>query len=299
MCDEKLCDVEDSEGEKLRNCNRELTCNGQPRLLVLPVVVVIVSAYSIIVGDLPKVFVVYFVIHVSLLFVLLVVGTWLYLVNSLQFSGVGHLLEDPHHSNDLLTMLSWLPLVTAGAPCLIWGDPQDICDTSPLLPPGFLFVYVPLLDEPRALSVLCVALLCGCCRSTIHRSLSPQFRCLGIEVSSFFVLLGIAILAATLRVRMLYLNWTRTPLTASLLEDKVVQKRWPKGIDYWLDRPNRQPAAIVRQIISRRQQCREELTAARASAPTCFCTSAPFSKAFQEQDILQLLMQHLQLRRLR
>ncbi|CAE7648166.1 unnamed protein product [Symbiodinium sp. CCMP2592] len=229
-------------------------------LLVMPVIVPVLYGYSMIVGDLPYIWAVLWVIHTCLFFVLAVVGSWLYRSNSLR--SFGYFIEAPCHSNDLLIMLSWLPLVTAGAPCLIWGSFQDICDTSLLLVLGFLFVYMPLLDEPRVLPVLwvCYSGAAGArCADLRLRTSSAS----GVEVSSFAVrvLSGEAAVHAALRARMLYLNRTRTPLTASLLEERAqLQVQRPKGVEYWPDRTDGDAARIVRQVRARRRQRREELT---------------------------------------
>ncbi|CAE7877559.1 unnamed protein product [Symbiodinium microadriaticum] len=225
------------------------------------------------VGDLPHIWAVLWIIHTCLLFVLLVVGSWLYLSNSLQ--SFGYFMEDPRHSNEVFIMLSWLPLVTAGAPCLIWGSSQDLCDTSLLLVLGFLFVYMPLLDEPRVLPFLwvCYSVAAGARCADLRLRTSTAS---GVEISSFGVrvLLLEAASHAALRARMMYLNRTRIPLTASLLEEKaqLLQVKRPIGAEYWPDRSDGDAARIVRQVRARRLRCREELTGAFVWA-ICFSHS--------------------------
>ncbi|CAE7334349.1 unnamed protein product [Symbiodinium necroappetens] len=218
---------------------------------------------SMFVGDLPHIWAVLWIIHTCLIFVLLVVGSWLYLSNSLQ--SFGYFMEDPHHSNEVFILLSWLPLVTAGAPCLIWGSFQDLCDTSLLLVLGFLFVYMPLLDEPRVLPFLwvCYSVAAGARCADLRLRASTAS---GVEISSFGVrvLLLEAVSHAALRARMMYLNRTRMPLTASLLEEKaqLLQVKRPIRAEYWPDRLDGDAARIVRQVRARRLRCREELTGA-------------------------------------
>ena len=253
----------------------------RPRLLVMPVVMPVLYGYSMVVGDLPYIWAVLWVIHTCLFFVLLVVGSWLYRSNSLR--SFGHYIEDPCHSNDLLIMLSWLPLVTAGGPCLLCGSFQDIIDTSLLLVLGFLFVYMPLLDEPRVLPFLwvCYSGAAGArCADLRLRTSSAD-----VEVSSFAVrvLLGEAAAHAAIRARMLYLNRTRTPLTASLLEEEAqLQMRRPKFVEYWPDRLDGDAARIVRQVRARRRQRREELTGA-------FVWAIFFSQSLSPDLLLHIL----------
>eukprot|EP00439_Symbiodinium_sp_Y106_P013672 s1638_g1.t4 len=250
-------------------------------LLVMPVVMPVLYGYSMVVGDLPYIWAVLWVIHTCLFFVLLVVGSWLYRSNSLR--SFGHYIEDPCHSNDLLIMLSWLPLVTAGGPCLLCGSFQDIIDTSLLLVLGFLFVYMPLLDEPRVLPFLwvCYSGAAGArCADLRLRTSSAD-----VEVSSFAVrvLLGEAAAHAAIRARMLYLNRTRTPLTASLLEEEAqLQMRRPKFVEYWPDRLDGDAARIVRQVRARRRQRREELTGA-------FVWAIFFSQSLSPDLLLHIL----------
>ena len=233
-------------------------------------------------------------LYVILSFLLLVAGAWLQRTNSLSW--LGHFLEDPRRSNDLLVLLSrWLCPV-AGA-TLVVGHAQDIVDVCSTFLLGFFVVYLPLLDEP---SQQLVNLWVGLGGLAILRLLHLHLAngALDIEASGFLlrVLLSEILIFLTASFRMRCLSRNQVPLTSTVLEGRG-ELQWPKKrpsqqhgpVDYMLDRQTGLAAAIVRDVWARRQQYKAELTG-------CFLWALHLraQRPFLTSDLLMHILSFLQ-----
>ncbi|CAE6924168.1 unnamed protein product [Symbiodinium sp. CCMP2592] len=156
-----------------------------------------------------------FLLHCGASIFLIIVGIWMHWANSLQ--SVTHYLEDSRRSNEILVVLSWLPMLLSGWPLLFFGTSQDVANTF-IQVAAFAFMYLPLLDSARELLLLwgCYSILVGA------RLWHLQMTTVSPVGLSFFMQRCFFCIAASflyLHTRIWLLKRKMMPLTSSCLDE--------------------------------------------------------------------------------
>ncbi|CAE7386882.1 unnamed protein product, partial [Symbiodinium sp. CCMP2456] len=146
---------------------------------------------------------------------LIIVGFWLFRVNSLL--AMAHFLEDPSRSNSMLVAFSWVPVLAVSSPILLLGTSQDVTNTLLTQVLGFYSMYVPLLDEPGELLQLWTCY----CALAVARLFQLSMRADAVVQMEGLALAGAAAAmacASYVRLRLRYLMLTRIELKPCHLE---------------------------------------------------------------------------------
>mmetsp|Transcript_4614 Transcript_4614/g.10882 ORF Transcript_4614/g.10882 Transcript_4614/m.10882 type:complete len:387 (+) Transcript_4614:105-1265(+) len=206
-------------------------------------------------------------LHLLGAIVLLPLGVLLWWANSLH--SAAHYLEDPHSSNALCELFSWVPLVMI-SPMLVTGSMQDIADTFADLAAN-MALYVPLLEEPLPLIARYAAYCAVAFARLAHLSVVAADGFISLT-PCFARLLFVAMCSGmAVQVRLRYLHKKSTPLTQVCLEERSRTASLPvsfhrqrhqhkqKFTSPWCDRVEGLAGQRCYQVFLRRQLYKAEL----------------------------------------
>lgn len=206
-------------------------------------------------------------LHLLGAMVLLPLGVLLLWVNSLH--SAAHYLEDPHSSNALCELFSWLPLVVI-SPMLVTGSMQDIADTFADLFAN-MALYVPLLEEPLPLIARYAAYCPVAFARLVHLSVVEAGCCLALTPCLRRLLFLAICSGMAVQIRLRYLRRKSTPLTQDCLAECSSTTTLPVSIfrqrhhhkqkfaSPWSDRLEGLAGRRCYQVFLRRQLYKAEL----------------------------------------